>query len=134
MLKPQVVIFHEDDIDKIIQECLTYPYCKILIAVPPSDIKDTALKFLEHIDSKTLARRFRMSINCAIANFTNGAELNIISNKAQSRGHRASKIYCSPDTSIEVYLEILWPQILDYERILRNIKVKKAEKENDAMV
>lgn len=127
MLKPQVVIFHEDDIDKIIQECLIHPFCKILIAVRPSDIKDTALKFLERIDSKTLARQFRMSMNCAIANFTNGAELNIISNSVQSRGHKASKIYCSSDTSIEVYFEILRPQLLDYERILRCIKTEEIE-------
>jgi hypothetical protein len=115
MLEPQVVIFHEDDIDKIIQECLVYPYCKIMVAVKPSDIKDTALKFLEHIDSKTLARKFKMSVNCAIANFTNEAELRIISNNVQSRGQRASKIYCSPDTTIETYFYIFMPAIFDYK-------------------
>ena len=132
MLEPKVVIFHEDDIDKIIQECLIYPYCKIIVAVPVSKIKDITLIFSEHIDEKTLVNRFRISTTCAIANFTNGAELRIIGNNVQSRGQRASKIYCSPDTSVEVYFEILWPQILNYEHILRNIKTEEVEDETMA--
>lgn len=129
MLKPQVVIFHEDDIDRIIQECLIYSHCKIMVAVPGFKIKDTALIFLEHIDEKTLTRRFRISTTYAAANFTNGSELCIVGNNKQSRGHKASKIYCSPDTSIEVYFEILWPQILDYEYILQNIKAEEIKNE-----
>lgn len=129
MLKPNIVIFHGDDIDKIIQECLTYPYCKIMVAVPGFKIKDIALNFLEHINKKTLTRRFRISATYAIANFTNGAELCIVGNNAQSRGHKVSKIYCSPDTSVEVYFEILWPQILNYEYILQNIKAEEIKNE-----
>ena len=129
MLEPKVVIFYEDNIDKIIQECLTYPYCKIMVAVPGFKIKDIALNFLEHIDEKTLTRRFRISTTYATANFTNGAELCIVGNNAQSRGHKVSKIYCSPDTSIEVYFEVLWPQILYYKYILRNIKEEEIKNE-----
>lgn len=129
MLEPKVVIFHEDDIDRIIHECLMHPYCKIMVAVPGFKIKNTALNFLEHIDERTLARRFRISTTYATANFTNGAELCIVGNNAQSRGHKASKIYCSSDTSIEVYFEILWPQILDYEYILQNIKAEEIKNE-----
>lgn len=122
MLEPQVVIFHEDDIDRIIHECLMHPYCKIMIAVPGFKIKDTALNFLEHIDEKTLTRRFRISTTYATANFTNGAELYIVGNNKQSRGHKVSKIYCSPDTSIEAYFYIFEPQLLDYKYILEVYK------------
>ena len=122
MLKPQVVIFHEDDIDRIIQECLIYPHCKIMVAVPGFKIKDTALIFLEHIDEKTLTRRFRISTTYAAANFTNGSELCIVGNNKQSRGHKVQKIYCSPDTSIEVYFYIFKPQLLDYKYILEVYK------------
>lgn len=128
MLEPKVVIFYEDDIDKIIQECLTYPYCKIIVAVKTSNIKNIALTFSEHIDEKTLVHRFRISTTCAIANFTNGAELRIIGNNAQLCGQRVSKIYCSPDTTIEAYFYTFLPQLFDYKYILRNIKAEEAEK------
>ena len=129
MLKPQVVIFHEDDIDKIIQECLTHPYCKIMVAVKASKIKDTALNFLNQINPVILARKARIHTCYTRIDFTNGAELLIIGNNTQSRGQRASKIYCSPDTSIEVYFEVLWPRILDYEYVLRNIKAGNIKNE-----
>lgn len=130
MLEPQVVIFHEDDIDRIIQECLIYPYCKIIVAVPVSKIKDIALTFSEHIDEKTLVHRFRISTTCAIANFTNGAELRIIGNNAQSRGHKASKIYCSPDTTIEAYFYVFMPAIFDYKYFLRSLERTDCVKES----
>jgi hypothetical protein len=93
-----------------------------MVAVPGFKIKDTALIFLEHIDEKTLTRHFRISTTYAIANFTNGAELCIIGNNKQSRGHKVSKIYCSPDTSIEAYFYIFEPQLLDYKYILKEYK------------
>lgn len=62
MLEPQVVIFHEDDIDRIIHECLTHPSCKIMVAVKPSKINNTALIFLDHINPTTLSRSLDYTI------------------------------------------------------------------------
>lgn len=130
MLEPRVVIFHEDDIDRIIHECLVYPYCKIMVAVRPSKIKDTALNFLDHINPTTLARQLRLHDCYARADFTNGAELLIIGNSTQSRGQRASKIYCSPDTTMEAYFYAFMPAILDYKYFLRSLERTDCVKES----
>ena len=119
-LKPTVEIFYEDNINYIIHECLTYPQCEIIIAVKNEKIKDLAQIFFKNIDPKVLAQRPRISTFRAEAIFTNQARLIIIGNNGQSRGYKASKIYCSPDTSVETYFYILKPQLLDYQNFLEN--------------
>ena len=119
-LKPTVEIFYEDNINYIIHECLTYPQCNIMIVVKNEKIKDLAPLFFQNIDPKVLARRPLISNFRAEANFTNHAHLTIIGNNGQSRGYKASKIYCSPDTSVETYFYALIPQLLDYQKFVEN--------------
>ena len=128
MLEPQVVIFHKDDIDRIIHECLTHSYCKIMVAVRNTRIKDTASMFFEHIDPKVLARPIKINHNYTQIIFTNGADLSIVKNTDPLCGCRVSKIYCSPDTTIEAYFYTFLPQLFDYKYILQNIKAEEAEK------
>lgn len=128
MLEPQAVIFHEDDIDRIIYECLTHSYCKIMVAVRNDRIKDTASMFFERINQKVLARPIKINHNSAQIIFTNGACLSIVKNTDPLCGCRVSnKIYCSPDTTIEAYFYTFLPQLFDYKYILQNIKAEEKE-------
>jgi len=122
MLEPKVVIFYEDDIDRIIQECLTHPYCKIMVAVRNDKIKDVTSMFFEHIDQKVLAQSIKINHNRTQIIFTNGADLSIVRNTDPLCGCRVSKIYCSPDTTIEAYFYIFLPQLFDYRYILEVYK------------
>lgn len=129
MLKPQVVIFHEDDIDRIIHECLVYPHCKIMVAVRNNKIKDITSMFFGHIGQKVLARPIKISDNHVQIIFTNGANLSIVGNTDPLCGCRVSKIYCSPDTTIEAYFYTFLPQLFNYKYISRNIKAKEVKNE-----
>lgn len=122
MLKPEIKIFHEEDIERIIQECLTYSCCRIMIAVKSDKIKNIASIFFEHIDPKVLTQPIKISSNRAQIVFTNGAILLIVKNTENFCGCRISKIYCSPDTTIEAYFYTFMPQLFDYKYILERMK------------